>query len=760
MQTSDNYRLTPAQQAVKFINQTNRHIFLTGKAGTGKTTFLKKIIQQTHKKTIVVAPTGIAAINAGGVTIHSQFQLPFGAFIPSRQFQITDPNLPIQTPDSLLRHMQMNITKRNVLKELELLIIDEVSMLRADILDAIDHVLKTIRKNHSSSFGGVQVLFIGDLHQLPPVVKDIEWQLLQNYYKSILFFNAQVLAQDPPLYIELDKIYRQSDPTFIDLLNNLRNNRITKEDIALLNQYYQPDFKLDKANNTILLTTHNNKADTKNREALNALKNQSYFFDATIQGEFSEYAYPVEQRLELKMGTQVMFTKNDPTGSQRFFNGKIALIKSIKNDEITVKLEGSNDTLTLEKYVWKNIKYALSAETGEIEENEIGSFTQYPIKLAWAITVHKSQGLTFERAVIDIGDAFAPGQVYVALSRLKTLDGLILTAPANHLRTFQEEGVLAFGNTKSLQGDLDQIITEEAFSFSKTFLSKCFNFTPLIELLEEHVDSYTKENTLTIKQKHHTWALKLLEETVPYKALADKFCREMQRILHNKEADFWSLLHNRIESALKYFTPVLQELLQKVVAQKAAAKSDKKAKGYLKELGEVETAFFKQLRDLNKSQAFIKSILDNTEFTKQTVNESYEKSGLIKATSFDTDGSKYSYTKTPTKVKKEKSLEKKIPTNEVSFQHYKQGLTIAEIAIVRNLTETTIAGHFTHYISIGEVDVQALMPADKVNKIMEEAERLGHPPMSELKHHLGEDYSYTELRFTNAFKKYKESLNN
>ena len=311
---------SPAEIASKFINHTGKNIFLTGKAGTGKTTFLKYIVESTHKKCIVAAPTGIAAINAGGVTLHSLFQLPFGAFIPENIQATQTMYTKLNTPHSLIKEMQLNANKRNLLRELELLIIDEVSMLRADLLDAIDVILRSVRRNHTKAFGGVQILFIGDLLQLPPVVKDDEWQTLRNYYKSVYFFDARVLQQQKPLYVELDKIYRQDDAVFIGLLNNLRANKTTKADIDLLNSYHQPEFKPNPEENYITLTTHNVKADKINKEYLQNLGGQSFFYKARIDGEFNENTYPVELNLELKQGAQVMFVKNGLSGAQRFFN--------------------------------------------------------------------------------------------------------------------------------------------------------------------------------------------------------------------------------------------------------------------------------------------------------------------------------------------------------------------------------------------------------------------------------------------------------
>lgn len=396
MQDTITPQISPAEIASKFINQTNKNVFLTGKAGTGKTTFLKQIIQLTHKRAVIAAPTGIAAINAGGVTLHSLFQLPFGGFIPVVGSN-TRTDIRMNDPASMIRGMQMNDRKRKLLKSLDLLIIDEVSMLRADLLDAIDTVLRHVRRKNLA-FGGVQVLFIGDLLQLPPVVRDEEWNILRSFYKSIYFFDAQVLQREKPVYIELDKIYRQADDRFISLLNNLRNNSVTDDDVALLNGYYKPGFRSSEKDKYITLTTHNLKAETLNKEFLQQLKTRSRFFEADIEDEFSEGAYPVEKNLELKEGAQVMFVKNDPTGAQRFFNGKIAVISSITDDGIEVRFEDSTQPLPLERYTWENVKYVLDEATNEITEKIVGTFTQYPVKLAWAITVHKSQGLNIRQS--------------------------------------------------------------------------------------------------------------------------------------------------------------------------------------------------------------------------------------------------------------------------------------------------------------------------------------------------------------------------
>lgn len=409
------------QFAEELVLYTDSHIFLTGRAGTGKTTFLRNLRAKTYKRMVVVAPTGVAAINAGGQTIHSFFQLPFGPQIPEDGNESPKPNARALAS----QYQKLRKSKLNIIRSLDLLVIDEISMVRADVLDAIDAVLRRARRSQEP-FGGVQLLMIGDVHQLAPVAKPDEWEILAPYYNNVYFFGSHVLQKTSYLCVELDHVYRQHDEDFITLLNKVRDNRMDAECLQLLNQRYLPDFSPKDNEGYITLTTHNHQADEINDSKLEALPSQSVFFDADIKGTFPENTFPTKEELKLKIGAQVMFVKNDPSPEKAFFNGKIGRIVGIDEDQGTVEVQCGDEILTVTKLTWQNMEYSINAENQNIEENEIGSFTQIPLRLAWAVTIHKSQGLTFDRLIIDAGHAFAHGQVYVALSRCTSLEGLVL----------------------------------------------------------------------------------------------------------------------------------------------------------------------------------------------------------------------------------------------------------------------------------------------------------------------------------------------
>lgn len=396
---------TSFMQAVAFVNQTNQHVFLTGKAGTGKTTFLKYIRDHSYKKMAITAPTGVAAMNAGGTTLHSLFWLPFGTFIEDHELKWDEQDGHIYNKSRLFSTIKLTKQRRTILQELELLVIDEVSMVRADTLDAINVILQSVRRD-MRPFGGLQLLFIGDLYQLPPVVRDHEWQVLRNHYSSVFFFNAKVLRDNPPILLELDKIYRQQDEGFISILNAIRNNNCDSEMLKELNTYYKPDFEPKEGEQFITLTSHNRNADDINGKALANLSGKMLNLKAVVKDDFSQGSYPAEEILSLKIGAQVMFIRNDTGEDRKYYNGKIGTVKDInlQAGTVVVKFPDGSEDVTAKRETWENIKYNYDKGQDQIKEEVLGTFSQFPLRLAWAITIHKSQGLTFDKAIIDAGD--------------------------------------------------------------------------------------------------------------------------------------------------------------------------------------------------------------------------------------------------------------------------------------------------------------------------------------------------------------------
>ncbi len=547
-----------AQIVEKYINHTNCHVFLTGKAGTGKTTLLKKIIETTHKNAIVTAPTGIAALNAGGVTLHSQFSLPFGAFLPEDRSFFPSENVKIETASTLIRQLKISDIKRKIIRQAELIIIDEVSMLRADLLDAIDLVLRVVRRTRKP-FGGAQMLFIGDLFQLPPVVKDEEWEVLKNFYKSPFFFDAKVFQDALPVHIELETIYRQSDEKFTNLLNNIRFNSVTDDDVNLLNRYYQPDAMPGSEDGYIILTTHNHIADRVNQRELSKLETSERTYVADVHGEFPEQFYPNERSLTLKTGAQVMFLKNDISGNKQYYNGKIGKVHRLYENSITIKCEDGS-YVEAERYEWKNVRFELNPDTNEIEEKVLGFFTQFPLKLAWAITIHKSQGLTFEKAIIDVKNVFAAGQSYVALSRLKSLSGLVLSAPFSKEGVENNQNILDFDSGKKSKHEIEHNLNNESARFLHAFILDSYDFSNLVKSWEEHVNSYSKNKQNSAKQKELKWAKEQLSQLLEAAETANKFRNRANEIASAKPLNY-KLLQERLHAAENYFEPILKNVI-------------------------------------------------------------------------------------------------------------------------------------------------------------------------------------------------------
>jgi hypothetical protein len=550
------------QLASDFVNYTNASLFLTGKAGTGKTTFLKHVKENEVKNTVVVAPTGVAAINAGGTTIHSFFQLPFTPFIPvSTGYGANDT---ISDKHSLISRLRLTNDRKEVMQKLELLIIDEISMVRCDVLDAIDTVLRHVRSQHTVPFGGVQVLLIGDMYQLPPVIKNEEWELLSPYYKSEYFFNSHVIESQQPVYVELNKIYRQNDGAFVQVLNQVRNNEMDQDGYELLHTRYLPDFNPAREENYITLTTHNIKADAINFKALNELPGKVFNFDATIEGAFYEKSYPADVTLKLKIGTQVMFLKNDAEKVRRYFNGKIGVVDKIEDDKIFVQCKGEATTIEVRKEKWKNIRYALDKTTNQIEENEIGSFTQFPLRLAWAITIHKSQGLTFEKAIIDAGEAFAPGQVYVALSRCTTLQGMILHSRINNHSLRSDKRIGEFATNQRTSAAQLQLLHQAKHLFQGHTLLQLFDFFEQ-KLNAKALLVFITAQTTVFNSEAILWAETIHTLLEKMDAIAAKFLPQLKELLNQPELPEHNLvLQKRLTGASLHFCSELENSIQQI----------------------------------------------------------------------------------------------------------------------------------------------------------------------------------------------------
>jgi hypothetical protein len=746
-----------AIMASQYINSTRCHVFLTGRAGTGKTTFLHDIRRRTHKNTIVAAPTGIAAINAEGVTLHSLFQLPFGAFVPDDaapgQTGEAGPDFELNTPQSLRRSIKMNTSKRNMLRKLELLIIDEVSMLRADLLDAIDSALRWIRRRPHEPFGGVQILFIGDLHQLPPVVKNTEWEMLKAYYDTLFFFGAAALSGWQPVYIELEHIYRQNDPEFITVLNHLRDGQAGANDIECLNRHYCPDFAAAPGDGYVYLTTHNRKADRINEDELEKLPGKRFKYSAEVKGTFDSRTYPVEPVLYLKKDAQVMFIKNDPTGEQRFFNGKIGKVESLDASGVRVGFSDGSAPVRVESYTWENKRYTLNKESNAIEEKVIGSFMHFPLKLAWAITIHKSQGLTFDRAVIDVSQAFAAGQVYVALSRLTTLEGLVLSAPFRAREFPREPALEAFArhklDTRNRTPERDASFQEHAMAYLNEAVRDAFDFSQLEKELFFHLRTYTKDAAQSKKQKYLEWAQSLQPRLKPVKEVGDKFLRQLDRILADAMADRMAHLKERVDAAKAYFEPLLTEIIQEIEKKRGRVKKEKSGvKQYLRELEDLERHFRDQCGKMEKAQALISASRIGEELTRehlappQPAGEPTSRAAANSKSSPETPHKK--------KSEKKKTKKDKPDTKTVSLELFNQGYEVEEIAAERGLTVITIEGHMAFWIRQGVVDVHRLVSPEALDEIAATFQKLDTSHLKPVREALDQKYDYGSIRFTAA----------
>lgn len=721
--------------AEQYINYTRKNIFLTGKAGTGKTTFLKHIVSTTHKKCIVTAPTGIAALNAGGVTLHSQFQLPPGGFIPQQGELYINEHLKLETRSSLMRHMRMSDVKRNILREMELLIIDEVSMLRADLLDAIDFTLQYIRRNQMP-FGGVQVLFIGDLLQLPPVTNKEEWNVLSRYYSSPFFFDAQVLRNHPPQYIELDTIYRQSDAEFTGLLNRMRYNQLNNDDVELLNTHYDSDFTPAYHEAYITLTTHNRFADAINTNRLAQLDGEPMRYVAEINGEFPENLYPCEVTLGLKTGAQVMFIKNDPTGAQQFFNGKLGWIKKLGTDYIVVECEDGTP-IEVPRYEWEHIRYEVDELTKEIKEDVLGTFTQYPLRLAWAITIHKSQGLTFEKAILDVANVFASGQSYVAFSRLKSLDGLVLSEPYKPSTVSNAHEVIHYETEHAHQPDVNEKLNAETRHYLQELAMQVFDFSPIYRHWNYHVSGYDKTESHSEKQKHRDTMAEQLKLLLALEDNAKRFMVQLNNLFGDTDIDYARIL-SRLKAATAYYEEAFQPVIRAVVLLRKKMEKIKRTKTFVNELNELDAQLMRTLYTMHKSCQLCESVTDSNAVN---IEQSYYPEWRAE---LDAEKPEPDKSAKPQKVKGETYLQ--------TLALFREGKTLDEIAATRKLSQGTIGSHFARLIKMKKLRIEECLNSDSIEAIIAAAKKSENDVSAgSLFNDLAGKYSYAEIRMVLAY---------
>ena len=784
--------------ALDFIEKTDRNLFITGKAGTGKTTFLHQIKNESLKRMVVVAPTGVAAINAKGVTIHSFFQMPFG------------PILPNQVANTSNQQRKFSRTKIDIIKSLDLIIIDEISMVRADLLDGIDQVMRRY-KNKNKVFGGAQVLMIGDLQQLAPVVKPNEWSLLQQHYKTVYFFSSKAYQEANVVSIELKHIYRQKNEDFIKILNEIRNDSLSEKSAKTLNERYNPTFSPKKEDGYITLTTHNNRANLINDSELNKLKNKSCFFNPDVSGKFNENAFPNDEKLALKVGSQVMFIKNDSSQEKRYYNGKIGIITAVSKETVTVQCANEVDEIVTEKETWENINYSINEDTKEIKEDITGSFSQIPLRLAWAITIHKSQGLTFEKAIIDAEASFAHGQTYVALSRCTSLEGIVLKTKISSNAIINDAKVGSF--TKSVEENHPdkQILNESEKQFQLNLISELFDYQQFLYPTTRLIDIFYK-NRKSIKGEviEHLETIKD-NGIVALLKVANGFKAQLKTVSEDAILpENSSIIQERFIKAVDYFlTQTIKNIVQPL--SKISFSSDNKAvkKDFDKQFDALQEKLsekvfgLKKMTEGFKTKAYLQiranAVLQNVEkpkkkkvaskrdpiialklrelrddiakaeniphfqiFTQETLylmcdelprteKELLKINGMgkIRVQKYGEEIldliTHYCKENSINHLNQQKKEDKK-PTKQISFELFKSGLSVKEIARERSLTPGTVESHLASYIPSGEIDVLELIDLKRYKKIVTAIEKTEFKNLTELKEKVDKSFTYMELR--------------
>jgi hypothetical protein len=807
--------------AYRFVTETSENIFLTGKAGTGKTTFLKYLKENCSKNIIVAAPTGVAAINAGGVTLHSLFQLPFEPYLPTAA-----------SKSALLGKLKFNRQRQDLLRKMELLIIDEISMVRCDTMDAIDTILRSVRRKHNLPFGGVQLLCIGDLYQLPPVARREEMMILQEFYASEFFFDSMVIKEQMPMLIELNKIYRQKEDAFVDILNKVRTNNMNVDDFEDLHQRFDAHFRPSLEEKYITLTSHNNQADQINYRELQKLSSGPVTYEAIIENDFPEKSYPAEGSLVLKTGAQVMFLKNDLV-SKKYFNGKIGVVKSLTAEEIIVNCDGED--IYVPQETWENTRYTLTKE-GKLDQETLGTFTQFPLRLAWAITIHKSQGLTFEKVMIDAGAAFSSGQVYVALSRCTSLNGIVLLSKIPSSAIYSNQNVIKGQQTLTPKGSLAERFAGARQVFTQQLLEEIFSFNEIntiLDLLYFHVseqkgklnkdavpwiadlkNKFNADKKIGLNFIRHTSALMKEEPVIENNAALQKRINDAANHFEPKFSAFQTAIQshplitehretanvineylNQLFLSLRvqnYFLQYCKEpfsvtsfLQHKIKYAQPKINISCYASGKKQATSDVPNAelyeTLKRWRDIIceennipiymvANQNALKEIATYLPFTKKDLTQisgfgkaKAEKYGddILDAVQdycsrYDVESNMNAKSGNPKKERKEKPQEEKVPSNIASFNLFKQGKSIPEIAKERNFAITTIEGHLAAFVEKGELDINKMVSPEKQNQVKEAARIHGRESFKTLKENLPEEITYGEIRMVMAAEKRDE----
>ncbi|MGJ1350065.1 helix-turn-helix domain-containing protein [Sphingobacterium siyangense] len=723
---------TAFMQAVAFVNQTNQNIFITGKAGTGKTTFLKYIREHSYKKMAITAPTGVAAMNAGGTTLHSLFWLPFGTFIEDYELRWDEQDSHIYNKSRLFSTIKLTKQRRAILQELELLVIDEVSMVRADTLDAINVILQSVRRD-MRPFGGLQVLFIGDLYQLPPVVKDAEWNVLRDHYSSVFFFNAKILRDNPLVMLELNKIYRQQDEGFISILNAIRNNQCTSDMLTTLNGYYQQDFVPNEEEQYITLTSHNRNADEINGAKLASLSGKMLNLKAVVKDDFAQGSYPAEETLSLKIGAQVMFIRNDSGDERKYYNGKIGTVKDIDTVQgtVTVTFPDGSESVTVKRETWENIRYNYDKGQDQIKEEILGTFSQFPLRLAWAITIHKSQGLTFQKAIIDAGTSFAAGQVYVALSRLTSLDGLVLKSiiPSYAIRTDYQVG--EFAQRAQGQVDVNEILEQCQRNYLGQILMHGFRWDGLLAETSELLKSLEERN-IDGKEQAVLFFQQLVKHLQTQEKVAHKFIVVLYDLLRDKNAIDYDVICERSTAAVNWFLPKMDvDLIEALTKHIEEYQIRKRTKKYIDELKALLLDYKRKREQLQHCLLIAETLSKREDFQTAMLDvaasvKTKEKDELA-AQSADEEGPK------------------KLDTKEISLEMFKDGMSIADIAVKRGMVAGTIYGHLINFVGT-EVEATELIEQDKLDRILGVIRANPDKSSSELKMLLGADIDYPDIK--------------